>query len=154
MKLKHYIVSIDIYSNQNGYPGLDIDPRSQERFHFSSKEEAKRFMKRYVKSDPEYVRMWVGRMALHTISEKIEMFHFPSELNEPPAIFQNNRDATAHKKEIISKIQPSLEDEHQHVPGLVCPPEFDCDAVRCQNHQYSLEDSAPEDKTNEQQVQV
>ena len=84
MKLKHYIVEYVCYANKDGYPGLGTDPETMERVHFSTKQEANRFIKKFMNGDPDYIQQWIASIRLHTIVEKIELVKFPVEWERLP----------------------------------------------------------------------
>jgi hypothetical protein len=79
MKLKYYVVEyIDYLHNDKGLPTSELDDRTFRRRQFASKKEAKRFIKAFLAEDPEYTGMWLARISLHKITEKVKLKTFLS----------------------------------------------------------------------------
>jgi hypothetical protein len=123
MKLKYYIVEYISYASKDGYPDLGTDINTMERIRFLSKKKAKRFIKRFIKSDPEYVKMWIAHITLHTVSEKIKMIKYPTGW-EKTAISKKGReesmlieDAPIYENALPSKEPPIVGDEY---PVCLC----------------------------------
>lgn len=77
MKLKYYIVEyVDYLPNDRGFPSTEMDDRTFRRRRFSSKKEAKQFIRQYLTQDPAYTGMWLAKINLHIVKEKIEVIAF------------------------------------------------------------------------------
>ena len=122
MKHKYYVVEYISYQAENGYPGLGTDERTQERIHFSTKKEAKQFIKRFMKDDPDYVRMWIASIKLHTVIEKIELVKFPSEWANDALISKKERAENVYKEAPISEKEIPLGDWNHSILGVT--PEY------------------------------
>lgn len=72
MKLKYFVVEhIDYLSNGNGFPSAELDDRTFRRRQFKTKKEAKSYVKNFLMDDPGYVGMWLARISIHKITEKV-----------------------------------------------------------------------------------
>jgi hypothetical protein len=77
MKRKYYVVEhIDYLAKQSGYPSSEQDERTFRRTEFQTKKEAKTYIKQYLREDPDYTAMWLAKISLHTITEKVEVQPF------------------------------------------------------------------------------
>ena len=80
MKIKYYVVEyIDYLKNDDGYPSSELDDRTFRRRQFSTKKDAKRFIKQFLAADADHVGMWLARISLHKIVEKMKLKTFNSE---------------------------------------------------------------------------
>lgn len=77
MKTIHYAVEHICYQTRpDSYPSLDLDASTFERQCFLTREEAMKFIERFLADDPAFNELWVAKITLHILTDEIEMF-FP-----------------------------------------------------------------------------
>ena len=108
MKLKYFVVEhIDYGHNGNGYPTAELDDHTFRRVQFSSKKEAKRYIKSFLAEDPAYVGMWLARISLHKIVETVKLKTFVSKgfpKGDAPFTFRP-REAIIAEREEAEKLE-------------------------------------------------
>lgn len=127
MKLKYHIVEYVSYVSEHGYPGLGIDPNTMERVHFLSKKKAKKFIKRFMHSDPEYVRMWIAHITLQTIKINTKMVKFPKEWAKN-LISKKQHGSGAYKDAPILQ-NDRLSEELNHLNGASTEDDSTCKCI-------------------------
>lgn len=79
MKLKYYVVEyIDYLANDRGFPSSEVDDRTFRRRRFDTKKQAKRFIKKFLNDDAAFKGMWLAKLTLHKVVEKVKVINFDS----------------------------------------------------------------------------